>query len=378
MPPEPVAGEAVRPPITIAHDNLFWYGGAERIVATIAEAFPEAPFWAILGRQEVADRMGVGDRYRALLPEHKALLANYRKLAPLYPGLLRARPLPETDLLLTSSFAFAHHFRTRNDAPQLCYCYSPLRFAWSMTEQYGEEFGAAGRLAGLAAAMLRRSDRSAAARVTRYIAESRFIADQIRRFYGRDADVIYPPVDCDLFRPSTGSHDSYYLFCGRLVEAYKRPSVAVEAFSRLPGKRLVVAGEGPALAELKRIAGPNVEFLGHVGDDRLVPLMQRCAAVVFPSCDDFGLIPVEAMACGRPVLAFAAGGALETVVAGETGEFFTEQSATALADAVRAFDPDAYDPGAIRAHAERWRAERFVAEILAAADRALPAGRSTA
>lgn len=361
----------MRPRVTIAHDNLFWYGGAERIIATAAAALPGSPFWSIIGKRAVAERMGIADRYQALLPEWAPLVANYRKLAPIYPWLLRARKLPETDLLLTSSFAYAHHFRTENDAPQLCYCYSPLRFAWSMTEHYRVELGPAARLAGVAAGLMRRSDRRAAQRVTRYIAESQFVAKQVERYYGRGADVIYPPVDCEKFVPAAGPHDGFYLFCGRLVEAYKKPSLVVRAFRELPRERLVVAGDGPALADLKRMAGSNVEFLGHVGDGDLVPLMQRCAAVVFPSCDDFGLIPVETMACGRPVLAYAAGGALETVVAGKTGEFFGEQTIHAVRDAVAAFDPDAYDPAAIRAHAEAWSGERFVVEMLRAIERLL-------
>jgi glycosyltransferase involved in cell wall biosynthesis len=352
--------------VTVAHDNLFWYGGAERIIATLTDELPEAPFWAILGRREVAERMGVADRLHLMLPESRPVLANYRRLAPIYPLLLRARPLPSCDVLVTSSFAFAHHFRTRNDAPQLCYCYSPLRFAWSMTEDYGAQLGAARRLAGAAASAFRAIDRRAARRVTRYVAESRYVADQLERFYGRRCDVIYPPVDCDRFRPGSPGHDGYFLFCGRLVEAYKKPSLVVDAFRELPEHRLVVAGDGPALPDLRRRAGANVEFVGQVSDDRLIPLMQRCAAVVFPSRDDFGLIPVEAMACGRPALAFAGGGALETVVAGSTGEFFAEQSVAAIREAVRAFDPDAYDPAAIRAHAERWRAERFVDERMTA------------
>lgn len=353
--------------VTIAHDNLWWYGGAERIAATIAQSFSDAPFWTILGRRDVADRMGVVDRLHMVLPERRRVLSNYRRMAPLYPALLKARPLPETDVLLTSSFAFAHHFRTQNDAPQLCYCYSPLRFAWSMTGDYQDELGPLRRLSGVAASAFRAADRRAAARVTRYIAESQFIADQIESFYGREADVIYPPVDCELFHPPEGGgHDDYYLFCGRLVEAYKRPSLVVRAFSEMPNERLVIAGDGPAMADLKRIAGPNVEFLGRLDDRELVPVMQRCAATIFPSRDDFGLIPVEVMACGRPVLAYAGGGALETVDAGATGEFFTEQTVSAVCEAVLSFDPDAYDPVAIRSHAERWRHERFVSELRAA------------
>jgi glycosyltransferase involved in cell wall biosynthesis len=354
------------PRVIIAHDNLWWYGGAERIIATAAAALPEAPIWTVLGRREVAQRMGVDGRVHALLPEWEPLLRGYRALAPLYPPLIRVRRLPEADVLLTSSFAFAHHFSTRNHAPQLCYCYSPLRMAWSMTDAYGDEVGGGAlghRALRALAAWLRAIDRRAARRVTRYVAESKFVADQIERFYGRSAAVIYPPVDCELFRPSGRDNDGYFLFCGRLVEAYKRPSIVVDAFRGLP-HRLVIAGTGPALEELKRRAGPNVEFVGQLGDSDLVPLMQGCAAVIFPSRDDFGLIPVEVMACGRPVIAYGAGGALETIVPGRTGEFFSEQTADAVSTAVRNFDPDAYDPRDIRSHAEQWREERFVSEML--------------
>jgi glycosyltransferase involved in cell wall biosynthesis len=362
----PNGAEAPGPRVVIAHDNLRWYGGAERIAATIASAFPEAEFWTVLGHREVARRMGVEDRLRFLLPESETLIRGYRALTPLYPAIIRARRLPEADVLLTSSFAFAHGLRTRNDAPQACYCYSPLRFAWSMTEAYGSELPG-GRVAGVAlrgfAAAMRAADRRAAARVTDYIAESEYVAGQIERFYGRTSRVIYPPVDCERFRPGSAPHEEYFLLCGRLIEPYKQPTIAVDAFRGLP-HRLVVAGDGPALPELRRRAGPNVEFRGHLGDDELIPLMQGCAAAIFPSIDDFGLIPVEVMACGRPVIAFAGGGALETVVAGRTGEFFDHQTAESLAAAVRSFDPSAYDTQAIRAHAERWRRERFVDEIV--------------
>lgn len=362
------AGESA-PRVVIAHDFTEAYGGAERILAELARAFPAAPVYSILGRREVAARIGVAERFRSLLPEREPLLRHYRLLAPAYPPFVASRRLPEADVLLTSSFAFAHGFRTRNGAPQVCYCYSPLRFAWSMTDEYGSRRpggrASTAALRALAAAM-RVLDARAARRVTRYVAESRFVAEQIARFYRRPAEVIWPPVDTELFRPSAdGGHDGYYLFCGRLVEPYKRPTLAVEAFRALPFE-LRIAGDGPALGELRRIAPSNVTFLGQLDDAELVAQMQRCTAVVFPSRDDFGLIPVEAMACGRPVIAYADGGALETVVPGRTGELFGEQTAEALRAAVSGFDPDAYDGGEIRAHAERWRPERFRDAIVAA------------
>jgi len=310
--------------------------------------------------------MGIEERFSALLPENPVLLRHYRTLAPLYPALVAARPLPEADVLVTSSYAFAHGFRTRNAAPQLCYCYSPLRFAWSMAGDYGRQAGA-GR-PGVAAMRLlaggmRALDRRAAGRVTRYVAESGYVQAQIREFYGREAEVLHPPVDTDRFRlPEAEGHDDYFLFCGRLVEPYKRPHLAVEAFRDLP-HRLVVAGGGPELEKLQSKAGPNVEFVGHVEDDVLIPLMQRCAAAIFPSQDDFGLIPVEVAACGRPTIAFAGGGALETVAPGVSGEFFGRQEAATLRQVVEDFKPDDYDPEEVRRHAEGWARSRFTMRI---------------
>ena len=354
------------PVALIAHDNLYWYGGAERIAAEIASAYPEAPFWTILGRESVARRMGVADRLHTLLPENRATLANYKRLAPLYPALLRARKLPSADVLITSSFAFAHHFRTENDAPQVCYCYSPLRAAWSMTDDYAGARGFTKRLFEGALAGARRIDRAAAQRVAHYVAESRYVADQIERFYGLEAAVVYPPVDTSRFSPSRdGKTGDYFLFCGRLVEEYKRPSLAVEAFKRLPDHRLVIAGDGPALPELRRMASPNVEFTGHLSDDELIPLMQGCLATVFPSRDDFGLIPIETNACGRPCIAFAAGGALETVVPGVTGELFSRQDPDALVAAIEEFDPSKYEIDALTAHADSFAVERFADELKA-------------
>ena len=170
---------------------------------------------------------------------------------------------------------------------------------------------------------------AAPSRSAQYLTQSPFTAEQIERFYGREAEVIGAPVDCDLFRPGQTAAGDYYLFCGRLIEPYKQVGIAIEAFRRI-GARLVVAGTGPDFERLAASAPPNVEFVGQLDDDRLVPLMQRCRALVFPSRDDFGLIPVEAMACGRPVIAYAGGGSLYTSVPGVTGELFAEQTADAV------------------------------------------------
>jgi glycosyltransferase involved in cell wall biosynthesis len=191
----------------------------------------------------------------------------------------------------------------------------------------------------------------------------------VRSFYHRNVEVIGVPIDTERFAPGTGNPDDYFLLVGRLLEPYKRVGIAVEAFRRL-GRRLLIAGDGPAMDELRRVAPPNVELLGYQGDDALVELMQRCQAAIFPSRDDFGLVPLEVMACGRPVIAYGDGGALHTVVAGKTGEFIGEQTADAIVAAVEAFDPSRYDPAAIRAHARQWDRARFRERIVDAVERA--------
>ena len=351
-----------RPSATVAHDFIWGYAGSERVLEAIAHLHPEAPVWAILGKRSVAARMGVLERFHTVLPDSELLLRRYRALTPLYPAIVRSRRLPAADVLITSSFAFANGFRTANDAPQLCYCHTPMRFAWSMRDAYADELPGgrlSSRLYPLLANPMQRLDRDRAAGVTRYVASSDWVAEQIRRYYNREAVVIRPAVDTEVFRPSERpGHDGYFLYCSRLVEPYKRPTAVVEAFRRL-GLPLVMAGDGPERATLERDAPPNVRFTGELADDELVPLMQRCAALVFPSRDDFGLVPVEAMACGRPVLALGEGGALETVRPGETGELFADPAPASIAAAVEAFDPDAYDPAACRARGEELGLPRF-------------------
>jgi glycosyltransferase involved in cell wall biosynthesis len=358
--------------VVIAHDFMETYGGAERVTQELAALFPEAPVYAILGRREVAERMGVADRFHSLLPPREPLLQHYRALAPCFPRYLEGRRLPEADILLTSSYAFAHGLRTTNDALQVCYLHSPLRFAWTMEDSYARQW-APGRVRGAAfgalAAHMRKRDLAAAARVSAFLTQSSFVADQIRRFYDREAAVVGAPVDCARFVPSSAPPKDYHLLCARLVEPYKKITQVIDAFARLPHRRLVIAGDGPELPRLRARAGTNVEFRGHVEDGELVDLMQHCRAAIFPSQDDFGLVPVEVMACGRPVLAWAAGGALHTVKTGVTGAHFADDTPGALAASIEAFEPERYDPRAIRTHALQWDRRAFgrsVAEIVRA------------
>ena len=335
------------PRVVITHDFMETYGGAERVTAEMAIAFPEAPVVALLGRRSVAARMGVADRFESILPARPRLLSHYRELAPVLGAIADANRLPECDVVLSSSYAFAHRLRSANDAPRVCYCHSPLRFAWSMTESYREQRAGnplSGRAFELMAAAMRSSDRRSAQPIREYLTQSPFTAEQIERFYDKRASVIGCPVDTSLFRPVEDPAGDYFLFCGRLIEPYKQVGITIEAFRRL-GTRLVVAGDGPDRERLEATAPANVEFRGRLGDDELVPLMAGCRALVFPSRDDFGLIPVEVMSCGRPVLAYAGGGSLYTSLPGVTGELFETQTADAIEAAVRAFDPDRLRPG---------------------------------
>jgi glycosyltransferase involved in cell wall biosynthesis len=335
--------------------------------------------YALLGRRSVAERMGIADRVVTVLPERESLLRRYRQLAPLYPSLVRSFRLPAADIVVASSYAYAHGFQTINNAPVVCYCHGPFRHLWTQQAAYARRVpgGLGGRIAfsGYAAAA-RAADRAAARGVHTYLTQSPFTAEAIARCYRRAAQVVPPPIDCERFRPSGHPHAGHFLFAGRLVEAYKRPSLVVDAFAQMPDLRLRVAGDGPALAALRRRAPRNVEFLGRLDDDELVAAMQQCAAAVFPSVDDFGLIPLEVNACGRPVLAVRAGGARHTVAHGVSGEFIEEQSVAAVVRAVRAFDPERYEPATVRAHAlardGRSFRDRLRAAVLFAVQDTLP------
>jgi glycosyltransferase involved in cell wall biosynthesis len=364
-----ISGVTMR--VVITHDFFETFGGAERVTAEIAAAFPDAEVFAILGRRAVARRMGIADRVTTVLPQQSQLLAHYRMLAPMYPALVRAAKLPEADLLIASSYAYAHGFRTPNRAPVLCYSHGPFRHLWSQHEVYASHHvrtRAARTMFDVYARGARVADRAAAASVSHFLTQSPYTSRLILRAYGRVSQILPPPVDCSRFRPSGAASQGYYLFVGRLVEAYKRPSLVLDAFARMPGRRLLIAGDGPELAALRRRATPNVEFLGRLEDDALVEAMQGCEAALFPSVDDFGLVPIEVNACGRPVLALRAGGALYTVKPGLSGEFFEDASVASIVSAVQAFEARSYDPQAIRRHALRFGPGEFRRGIRAAAE----------
>jgi glycosyltransferase involved in cell wall biosynthesis len=336
--------------------------GGERCLEVFCELFPEADLFTLLhvpgSVSPVIERRRIVTSFVQRLPR---AAARYRSYLPLFPAAMRGFDFSAYDLVLSSSHAVAKAARRAPGATHVCYCFTPMRYVWDLYDDY---FGGRAPLALRAvmppvAAALRRWDRRTSARVDRFVAISRFVADRIRRVWHRAADVIYPPVDVGRFAIADEGPDDYDLVVSALVP-YKRVDLAVAAASRMK-RRLLVVGSGPEARRLAAMAGPTVEFLGWRSDAEVARLYARCRALLFPARDEFGIVPLEAMAAGRPVIAYAAGGAVETVVpldapgdAAPTGLFFHEQTVEAVMDAVARLDHHVhrFEPKALRAHAE--------------------------
>ena len=344
--------------VALVHDWLTGMRGGERCLEAFCEIFPDADLFTLVhvpgSVSPVVERRRVVTSFLQRLP---GAGSGYRRYLPLFPAAVRRFDLRDYDLVLSSSHAVAKSVRVPAGALHVCYCFTPMRYVWDLYDEY---FGAgAGRLTRMAmpplAAALRRWDRRTAAGVHRFVAISHFVADRIRRAYGREADVIHPPVDVARFRIEEAPGD-YYLVVSALTP-YKRVDLAVEAANRLR-RRLLVVGTGPEAARLHALAGPTVELLGWRDDEAVAELYARCRALVLPTLEDFGITPLEAMAAGRPVIAFGRGGARETVVPPggpepPTGLFFARQVVEDVIDGIRRFeaDPDRFEPKALRRRA---------------------------
>ena len=345
----------------IVHDFMVTEGGAERCALEFAELLPSAELYTtFFDERRFGDRIDPA-RVRPW-PLNRVLgpTSRFRSLLPLYPAYFTSLDLRGADLVLSSSIAFSKAVRTRADAMHISYVYTPLRYAWDLDAYLdGSSHGAAARLgARFLRPPLQRWDRWTSSRPDVVVAISRTVQERIKRLWGRDSEVIYPPVNVDEVGLS-GRDDGFLLVASRML-AYRRLDLVVGACRRL-GRRLVLVGDGPERARLEAMAGPETTFLGHVGRGRLLEMFASCSAYVVPGVEDFGIAPVEAMAAGKPVVAFRAGGATETVVEDVTGVFFEEATVESLASAIERVEHLRFDPQSIRRHAERFDRRVFLA-----------------
>ena len=352
--------------IAIVHDWLNQMGGAEGVLETLVEMFPDAPvFTTIYWRDGMPIRYQSWD-IRTTWLDHAPFIYRYHQpYLLLYPSAVRSIDLRGYDLIISNKSGFCHGVRTTPRQLHIDYCLTPTRYVWDYAS-YATREGFRGVMNVLMEPVIRwlqSWDRRAAEGVDHFVSISREVQARVARFYGRDSTIIYPPVNTDRYRPSPNPPSDYLLVVSRLIP-YKRIDLAVQACSEL-GLPLIVGGEGRDRAALEAIAGPTVRFVGRVPDSKLSDLMAHCRAFIFPGYEDFGIAPVEAQAAGRPVIAYAAGGALDTVIDGKTGILFREQTAESLIDAICRLESTDFDPVAIRRNAERFSVARFKQELTA-------------
>ena len=342
--------------VALIHDFLLDVRGAERVFLAMCDLWPDADvFTAVYDEDGTEGRFAHRRVHTSFLQKLRPTSRTFRPLFPLYPAAVEAFDLSDYDLVVSSSSAWAHAVICDEGTTHVCYCHNPFRYAWNDREA---TLAARNPVTRLTLQVLfrrwRQWDWIAAQRVDRYLTNSRATQARVRAYFGRDSDVVYPPVDTSRFR--TGPVKDYYLVVSELM-AHKRIAVAIEAFNAV-GLPLVVVGDGPEQRQLKRMAGPTVTFTGRIGDAEVADLMSGCRALVLPGTEEFGIAAVEAQAAGRPVLAARGGGALETVREGITGAFW-DGTAGGLIDAVRTFDTGAVDPETCVASARRFDLSRF-------------------
>lgn len=359
--------------IALVHDYLVQYGGAERVLEAFAEIWPEAPIYTLIydGRsmRRLAGRNFLENRQirTSFLQKFPFSKSHHRLFSLLMPLAVEQFDFSGFDVVLSDSASFAKGVITRPDTFHICYCHTPLRYAWDDCHKYLEEYGWPAPVRFFAPALisyLRFWDRAAAARPDKFIANSFFVRRRIKKYYNQEAEVIHPPVATDKFAStSKAAAGNYYLMVGRFLP-YKKFDIAIEAFNKL-GYHLKIIGVGPDEKRLRKMARPNVEFLGWLQPEErsLREYYQNAKALIFPQEEDFGLTPVEAMSAGRPVIAYRGGGALETVKNRETGLFFEEQTPDSLSKAILEFEKMNFSPPKIAAWARRFDKEIFKQKI---------------
>ncbi len=350
--------------VALVHDHLLQQGGAERVLEALGALWPQAPLYTLAIDTDQFPQFAAREVHTSFLQRMPLRNTFFRWLLPLMPTAVESYDLRNADIVVSSVSALAKGVITHPHTVHICYCHTPTRYLWSETE-YLEELDVPGFIKYFLPPVLshlRTWDRLAAERVDLFIANSETVRKRIKKYYGKESIVVYPPVDVDRFTISTHPEKKYFLAGGRLV-AYKRFDIIIDAFTKL-GKPLVVFGTGPAEQMLRKRAGTNITFVGHVSDEERARLFSEAIAFINPQEEDFGITAVESMASGRPVIAYGKGGALETVREGVTGTLFYEQSAEELMDTVLHFSPDTFSPATIRAFAETFSPHVFRQRML--------------
>lgn len=353
--------------VAIVQDMMVGYTGSERVLEQMLNVFPEADLFSVIDFVPESQRTFLQGKIPKTSFVQKIPFAEskFRFYLPFMPLAVEQFDVSSYDLILSSSHAVAKGVLTGPDQLHICMCYSPIRYAWDLQHQYLNETkltrGFRSMLARMILHYMRLWDTRTSNGVDVFIAISKFISRRIKKVYGRDSVVMYPPIDTESFVPA-GVKEDFYFTSSRLVP-YKRIDLIVEAFSKMPDKRLIVIGAGPEMAKIRGKASSNVQLLGYQPFTVLREHLQKAKAFVFAAEEDFGIAPLEAQACGTPVIAFGKGGSLETVIGGTTGLFFPEQSAESLIAAVRDFETMSFDPKIIRSHAELFSSDRFRHEL---------------
>lgn len=359
--------------VVLCHDWLTGMRGGERVLETLCNGFPEAPLFTLIHNPAaVSDTINAHPITTSWLQAVPGIMQHYRFFLALFPSAIERMNVPRADLLISTSHCIAKGIRPKPGTKHICYCFTPMRYVWTFYREYFSGNPIKTLMARPLLPALRAWDRQSAQRVDRFVAISKHVQKRIKDFYGRESDLVYPPVPIDQWTPGPDSHDTFDLIVSALVP-YKRVDLAVSAYTRL-GYPLKIVGTGSEWKRLHNLAGPNVEFLGRQPDEKLLDLYRACRMLIFPGEEDFGIVPLEAQACGRPVVAYRKGGALETVDENVSGIFFNEQTEDSLLDAVKQCIASSWNRTAIRANAEKFNTENFIRGLSDIINQTLSAG----
>ena len=357
-----------RPRVALVHDWLNQMGGAERVLLEMARLWPDSPIYTSIFDPDALDEEFASlDVRTSLMQVLPAVFSHHRRYLPAYAATFARWWISDADVIISNASGFCRWIPTNGNTTHVCYCLTPPRYLWDSQRYLAAERDYPRALDGavrLGLEGLRRLDKMMADRTDYFIAISRCVAERIRRYYGRRSDIIYPPVRTEQFAPAPAAEIGDHLLLVSRLAPYKRIDVAIRACNALK-LRLKILGTGRAEPDLRSISGPTIEFAGRVSEQRLAHELARCRAVIFPGEEDFGLVPVEAQAAGRPVIAFAGGGALETVLADRTGVFFDQPTAPSLIATLEQFDAGSFDPGTLVDHAQKFSVARFASELSA-------------